>query len=469
MNFKTTGILALVLCIGIAAVLLLNKQDKKKEESEKIEGKLLNIEVENISEIILQPSGIRCRKDSTEWKIIAPIETDGDKSSIEAIGNMFGWAKIERTISSDPLEYAEYGLDPAMGELILIHKDGTDTLYLGDKSPTGSYVFARKSGSPDVFLTTTSLQSNIEKTLFDLRDKKVVGFDKAQVRAFDLTNRKGSFTLEKEAGEWKIRPGDYAADESEVDKVLNRLNSERAKEFVDEDPKDLAAYGLIKPVAQVDLLLGENRAKKTLLIGKLAGDKYYAKDESRKPVFQVDSAFVTILNPDLYTLRLKDLADFSSSDVNRFELAFSGQEIICTKDTSGTWMLEQPESRKAKSWKVSSITREASQLEVVEFVDDRPASLAPYGLSAPQVRAKFFVNDVLELDVSLGAEKGDNVYATVAGSPAVYLVEKTLLETWMPRIEDIAEEPEETPADTSADTSVDTSVDMSVDTVAPAP
>ncbi|MBN1464266.1 DUF4340 domain-containing protein, partial [candidate division KSB1 bacterium] len=459
MNFKTTGILALVLCIGIAAVVLLNKQDVKKEAADKIEGRLVNIEADSISAIILQPSGIHCLRDSSEWKIIAPIETGGDKSSIEAIGNMFSWAKIERTISSDPADYHEYGLDPERGALILVHKNGTDTLYLGDKSPTGSYVFARKSGSPDVFLTTTSLQSNIEKLLFDLRDKKVVGFDKAQVRAVDLTNRKGSFTLEKEAGEWKIRPGDYAADESEVDKVLNRLNSERAKEFVDEDPKDLAAYGLTKPIVQVDLLLGENRAKKTLLIGKLAGDKYYAKDESRKPVFQVDSAFVTVLNPDLYTLRRKDLADFSSSDVNRFELEFSGQVIVCTKDTSGTWMLEQPESRKAKSWKMSTITREASQLEVVEFVDDHPVSLAPYGLSAPQVRAKFFVNDVLELDVSLGKEKGDNIYATVAGSPAVYLVEKKLLETWTPTIEDIAEEPEEAPADTSADTSVDTSAD----------
>ena len=64
MNFKTTGILALVLCIGIAAVVLLNKQDEKKEAADKIEGKLVNIEADSISEIILQPSGIHCRRDS---------------------------------------------------------------------------------------------------------------------------------------------------------------------------------------------------------------------------------------------------------------------------------------------------------------------------------------------------------------------------------------------------------------------
>lgn len=448
MNFKTTGILALVLALGIVAVILLNKQDEKKEKTEDIESKLINVETEKVTEIILQPSSIHCVKDSTEWKIISPVETDGDKSSIDAVANMFSWAKIERTISSDPAEYDVYGLNPERGTLILVHAEGTDTLYLGDKSPTGSFVFARKSGSPDVFLTTTSLQSNVEKELFDLRDKKVLGFEKNEVRSFDLKNSNGSFSLAKEAGEWQIKnPGDYAADATEIDKVLNRLNSERAKEFVDEKPSDLSRYGLNAPKVQVDLMLGENRAKKTLLIGALAGDKYYAKDESRAPVFKVDSAFVSVLNPNLYTLRLKDLADFSNADVNRFELEFSGQTIVCNKDTSGTWMILKPESRKAKSWKISSITREAAELEVVEFVDDAPSSLDSYGLSAPHVRAKFFVNDVLQLDVSLGKVKEDNVYAKAAGSESVYLVEKQVLETWTPTLEDIAEEPEETQED----------------------
>ena len=453
MNFKTTGILALVLAIGIVAVILLDKKDERQEEAEQIESKLLNIEKEDVAEIILQPSGIHCVKDSNEWKIVEPVRTDGDKSAIDAIANMFSHAEIERTIASDPAEYDVYGLDPAQGKLILIHSEGSDTLYLGDKSPTGSFVFARKSGSPDVFLTTTTLQTNIEKDLFALRDKKVLGFEKAQVRAVDLKNKNGSFSLAKQAGEWEITsPGAYAADDTEVDKVLNRLNSERAKSFVDEEPDNFSHYGLANPSVQVDLMLGENRAKKTLYIGDQDGAQFYAKDESRDPVFKVDSAFVSVLNPDLYTLRLKDLAGFSNADVNRFELEFSGQTIVCNKDTSGTWMVLEPEPRTAKSWKMSSITREAAQLEVVEFVDDDPASLAQYGLENPQARAKFYVNDVLELDVKLGDEKGENVYATVAGSESVYLVEKNVLDTWTPEFADIAEEPETPENEDTTDT-----------------
>lgn len=446
MNFKTTGILALVLLIGIAAVVLLDKQDKKKESADKIEGKLLNINKENIAEIILEPSGIHCRKDSAGWKIVAPLQTDADNSAIDGLTSLFGWANIERTISSDPAEYAAYGLAPELGKMILAHGDTLDTLYVGDKSPTGSYVFARKSGSPDVFLTTTSLQTNVEKTLFDLRDKKVLGFEKNDVRSFTLKNEHGNFALGNDSGAWQLTsPAEYTADASEVDQVLNRLNSERAKEFVDEAPADLKQYGLVGPAVQIDLLLGADLAKKTLLIGKRDGDKFYAKDESRQPVFLVDSSFVTVLSPDLFKLRNKDLADFTGTDVTKFELEFSGQTIVCTKDTSDIWMVEQPEPRKAKSWQMSSITREASQLKVVKFVDDHPRSLGAYGLAAPQVRAKFYQQEKLVLDVSLGKTEGEEVYAKLADSESVYLVAKNVLETWTPTLDEIAEAQEALP------------------------
>lgn len=444
MNFKTTLLLALILAVGIGAVVLLNKQDEKKEEAEKIAEKLLDLENENINEIILEPSGIHCVKDSNEWKIVAPVETEGDKSSIDAVANMFGWAKMERNISSDPSEYATFGLDPERGKMILIHENGSDTLFLGDKSPTGSFVFSRKSGSPDVFLTTTTLESNIQKELFDLRNKKVLGFEKSSIKSFDLQIPGGFFSINKTAGQWTLTsPGNYDADESEVDKILNRLNSENAKEFVDEDPSNLAAYGLLNPKIKIDLILGENRAKKSLSIGNVKQDRYYAKDESRKPVFLVDSAFVNVLTTTLYDLRNKDLADFSAADVDKFELNFSDQKIVCSKDTSGTWMVEQPEPRKAKSWKVSTITRKASQLEVVKFVDDHPNSLSPYGLETPQVSAAFYKGEELVLDVSLGKQVDDNVYAKTADSESVYLVEKEVLEDWTPEFDDISEVPVE--------------------------
>jgi len=449
MNYKTTGLLALVLAIGIVAVVLLDKQDDKKAKVEKAQGRLIAVEKQDISELVIEPAGIHCIKDSNDWKITQPVATDGDKSSIDAIANMFSWMKIERTISSDPSEYDVYGLNPERGKIIVAHNDQADTVYLGDKSPTGSFVFARKSGSPDVFLTSTTLKSNIEKTLFDLREKKALSFEKVNVRSFTLKCRNGEFSVVKSGGDWKVtNKGEFDADKAEIDKILNRLNSEKAKEFVDENPSNLSRYGLSRPIARIDLMLGQNSARKSLLIGRESGASYYAKDDSKKPVFLVDSSFVSLLNPDLYTLRKKDLADFKNSEINKFELEFSGQNIVCNKDTSGTWMINQPEPRKAKSWEIASITRKASQLEVVKFVDDNPSSLAKYGLAKPQAHARFYKDDALLLDVMLGKHVGDNVYAKLADKPSVYLVEQQVLETLTPKLDDLSEKPE--PAENSA-------------------
>jgi hypothetical protein len=443
MNSKITLILALIFVIGVVSVVVLNKQDKKQEEQKKQEESLLTVAKDSIDEIFLEPSGIHAVKEGDEWKIVAPVVTDGDKSAIDAIANMFDWAKMERTISSDVGEYAEFGLAPERGRMILVHDESTDTLYLGDKSPTGSFVFARKSGSPDVFLTSTSLQTNIEKKLFDLRNKDVLGFEKNDINTFSLELKKATFELQKSAGKWRlVKPLDSEADETEVDKILNRLDSEKAKEFVEEDPADLKKFGLTSPTVRVELLLGENKAQKILLIGKLDNDKYYAKDESRKPVFLVDSAFVGILNTTLFDLRNKKLADFNSSDIDRFELEYADSTIMCEKDTADNWLMVSPAPNKLKSWKISSLTSGAANLKVEEFVTDKPGSLKSYGLDNPAIKARFYKGEKNLLELFVGNVKGERVYAKTNTSDSVYLVGDDIIQKLRPNWKDIIEETE---------------------------
>jgi len=353
---------------------------------------------------------------------------------------MFNWAKIERTISEDTSEFANFGLKPPKGGLILVHKDGKDTLYVGDKTPTGSYVFARKGNDNKVFVTSTTLQTNAEKKLFDLRNKNVLGFEKNDVQSFELKNQSGRFAISKSGSDWKIdKPINFGADKTKVDQILNGIDSGRAKEFVDEDPQNLASYGLSNPRIQIDLLLGENKAKKSLLVGKKKDDKYYAKDDSRRPVFLVDSSFVSKFEVTLFDLRNKNVAEFSTSYVDSFRLVYVDSMIVCAKDTAGDWQVIEPEPRKAKSWMVSGITSAVSNLKVEEFVDDNPVSLKKYGLDKPTVVAKFFKDGELLRELLVGKEKDEHVYVKTGDLQAVYLTKKDVLEKLTPKLDDLAE------------------------------
>ncbi|MBD3384793.1 DUF4340 domain-containing protein [candidate division KSB1 bacterium] len=441
MNFKTTLILGLVLAVGVVLVLFVDKQDKEREEQKELEEKLLVIEKENINELYLQPSGIHVVRDTLmdTWKITGPVQTEADKQAIDDILNVLNRAKTERAISSDSSEYHVFGLDPARGKLVLVHNGQQDTLFIGDENPTGSFVFARKSGTPQVFLTTTTLKTHIEKNLFDLRDKRALAFEKNQVMGLDLKNPQGSFSLERDMGFWTLTsPLETRADKSTVDQILNQLSSAKAKKFVDESPASGRAYGLDSPRYLLDLYIGADNAKKTLTLGDAIDATFYAKDESRKPVFTVDSSFVHKLDVDLYELRYKKLSEVTSGQVNKLILDYVDSTIVCEKDTAGNWMITEPIIQPAKSWKISSVNSAIGRLEAKKFVSQAPKSLRPYGLAKPQLRATFYDKEDNKIaELMFGKDKGDQVYAKSENLKPVVLVDKDIVDDLYVSLDDL--------------------------------
>ena len=109
MRFKTTLILLIVFAVLLAVVLFINKEQTKKEEIEKEAKRLLNLKKADITEVFLPHQNIHAIKEGDQWKILSPIETDGDKSAIEGMFGMFSWAKIERTMSEDTSEFSNFG------------------------------------------------------------------------------------------------------------------------------------------------------------------------------------------------------------------------------------------------------------------------------------------------------------------------------------------------------------------------
>ncbi|MDZ7373139.1 MAG: DUF4340 domain-containing protein [candidate division KSB1 bacterium] len=441
MRFRTTAILAGILVALFAVVYWgdVKRSEKAKEAKEK-EEKVLAAEPDSIREILIRPSGIRLVKEGQEWTITEPIRTAADKSTVEGVLGTFRWAKRYRTVAEGNVRFADYGLEPPQYEMVLVHNAGADTLHIGEKTPTGSYVFARLNRENRVFTTTTSLLSHAQKTLYNLRDKRVLPFEREKVTALHLTNPHGTFELTREGDRWKIRrPLEALADRYKLDDVLSRIRNATAREFVDEAPKDLAAYGLDKPYVRVDLILGEEGARKTLLIGKKKDDKYYAHDDGRLPVFLVDSSFVRELRLTLTDLREKKLYEFLSTDVDSTVLMYPELTIVCAKDSAGEWQVLEPERRKAKNWRLSSIAGTVNGLRAKEFISERATNLAAYGLDRPAIRVKMFRKGELLADLRIGKKAKDGVYALGQPEGPVILVAENTLDQLKFTLEDIAE------------------------------
>ncbi len=443
MKFRTTLILAIILALGIAGVVMMQKRDAQKEEAKKSEGKILTYWGEKIKEIIIQPSGIHAVRDSAGWNIIEPVRTEGEKGTLDAVANMFEWAKMEKVVSSDPSEYASFGLQPPRAVLVVKSDETQDTLYVGDRSPVGSFVYARKGGSTDVFQTTTSLEYNTTKSLFDYRDKKILSFDKNQVNSVEIKNRKGRFVLNKNGAYWDlVAPVSMRADATKINSILDRSSYQSAQAFIEEQPQDLKKYGLHKPAVELSLTLGVHRSVKTLQIGDLHEGKYYARDTAKPPVFTVDSSYVNLLLVGLGDLRNKKLTDFSTADVDRVEITVGDSLYVCVKDTSNDWSLVAPKQGGTKSWKISSILTDASTLKAEAFADDTPTSLKSYGLEPPRVKINFYRQSQLLAQVLYGKNKDDKlVYCKTGDEKAVALVKKESFDKANIKLNDIYQPP----------------------------
>ena len=77
-------------------------------------------------------------------------------------------------------------------------------LLIGEKSPTGADLFAKRGDDKRVFLIPASQETTFNRGTFDLRDKTLLRFERDKVDGIDITAGGKPLTLTKEGGDWKI-------------------------------------------------------------------------------------------------------------------------------------------------------------------------------------------------------------------------------------------------------------------------
>lgn len=436
MKSRNTLLLFIIVVVLGAYLYFYEYKGAKQREEEKTRAEMLiDFKKEDVTGIALISSHetIECHRDgSGEWKIVKPVQADGDKGTIEGIINTLHSARRERIIAETDSNLTDYGLKPPEATLILSFKSGkADTLLVGNKNPTKTFAFVKLAHSPKVLLTSSSVYYSARKKLFDLRDKHIIKFSKKDVNKLVIHTGKKSFAVEKIEGIWTLKsPIETRADADTINKILNRINSSRVKEFVEEHPEDLTQYGLAPPAYAIDLYLAPNNAKKTLFIGKKKDDKYYyARDESRSPVFLVSKQVTNVLKQSVYNLRDKQIVNYDKYKVNRIEWVYSDSSIVCAKDTSGSWNVVEPVTATAsqtKQWKINNVLSDITRIRAKEFVAEPAKSLNPYGLAKPQLIIRILDKDSKQLaELLIGKEyKKEMFYVTNQDKKIVFAVKR---------------------------------------------
>ena len=107
-------------------------------------------------------------------------------------------------------------------------------LLVGEKTPTGGDLYAKRPNEKRVFLISSFLDTIFNKTPFDLRDKAVLKFDRDKADGIEVDRRRAApsqFT--RNGTEWRIvKPIAARADYAAVEGLLTRLSSTHMQKIV---------------------------------------------------------------------------------------------------------------------------------------------------------------------------------------------------------------------------------------------
>ena len=444
MIWRNLGIVA-VLFVGLGAFVYFYEIEggKKREEAAEEAKKLFQFEKEEVNSISLVrgDGSIILKKENGGWKLVAPIEAKTDEAAVEGLVSELSSTQVERSLEPHLVDWKDYGLEDPNLKIALGLKDGRSLdLELGDKDFNQSSVFGRMPHQAKVLVLPTLLHTTVDKELFDFRDKAVLDFDREQVREVRVRSGRKTYRLQKEGEDWSIRePIQARADRSEIRSLLSDLEFARVEEFLERGAGGLKTYGLIAPSSRVDLYLGDNRARKTLLVGKQVGAQFYAKDDSAGDVFKIKEDLVQKLELDLSKLRDRKMARFERDEVKRVEVRLPDREFQFARDSEDQWRLRSPAGHEEKSVLEYKLFWPLEDLEGKEIVDRANLDDPRYGFSEPSAQVKVVRKDDRVIEVVLGKTEDEVVFGKANADPTLYKVDKKVLGDLAFKVEDLLE------------------------------
>ena len=334
------------------------------------------------------------KKDNGAWQMTEPIAVKADDSEVSGITSALASVEMTRVVDENPTNLTDYGLSNP--RILLNFKTSGDKDYrkllIGEKSPTGGDLFAKRNDEKRVFLVPAFQESTFNKSTFDLREKTLLKFDRDKVDSIDLTAGGKTTAFAKQGTDWKItKPLDARADFSAVEGLVGRLQSAQMKSIVaaEATPEDLKKYGLDKPDTTVNLKAGSATA--TLVLGaKTPDNMVYARDLSKPAVMTVESSLVDELKKGADDYRRKDLFEFRAYNANRVELT-RGKDVVVFERVKGQgenaqdkWRRVSPNAADADRDKVDAMLAKLANMRATSFVDGK-GSLTP----ALEIHVKF--------------------------------------------------------------------------------
>lgn len=457
--------IALLILLGLGGILYyLNQRPAPLPAGTIPKEKLFSFPVEQVAEFLLEtpgqppatfrrmagsqasPGSDGREQGQPQWEIVSPSQIPADSNGIQ--GFLSELSRIEFTPlgSGSPSTLGDYGLDQPQKVYKFKQKEGqVATLSLGQENPSESGRYGKFDNSTNVFLLDSiDAKALVDKTLLDLRDKRVLPITMEQMQQLEvrfylrggvptpadlqeanrrkLSLRPPKIVLTKlPDGKWQLTNPAVRTDHAHASELVGLVVGGQAQSIEDENPSSLSRYGLDTPEFRVDVITSQGSY--SLLVGnRKSGEEalYYAKNSVWPHVFTIGHSMHSELTQDLEVYRNRYLFDTTGPyATRRVEIATSDKTLRFDRKGDG-WVNPQNAQQQVNPTKVDRFLEYIYGLRIQYYTTDRPGSFAEYGLDKPWLTLKVVAGEGNREETVLFWRGKDHFYATRQGESSIY-------------------------------------------------
>jgi hypothetical protein len=429
-GLRTLAVLVILLG-GLAAYLYYVDAAKPVGEATEEKPKVFAVEADQIEALKVSTiaGGVaELKKSADGWYLTSPQQIRADESEVTGITSNLASVSIQRVVDENPKNLGDYGLREPVAEVSFKTKGAQQfkTLQIGTKTPTGSDMYAKTPDDKKVFLVFGYLESTFNRTPFDLRDKKIVTFDREKVDRIEIRRGSSLVSLVKANGEWRMSaPVDARGDFGAIEGLISRLQSAQMKAIVTEDPAQFGKYGLAPPSAEVTIVSGS--AKTDVAFGSKTADNFiHVRDLSKSLVVTAPADLFDEIEKGAAEYRRKDVFEFRAFNLDRVEITRDKTTLVVErlkgKGKAGADAWQNAATKKTlDAAKFEAFLTRLSGTRAQSFADEKTKT----GLDAPAVTVKATFDEGKKTERVTIGRVGAEVFAGRADEPGAAKLDAT--------------------------------------------
>ncbi len=415
-----------------------------------------------ITEIEYQkPEPFTCVKKGNSWQMTKPISVNADSDDIRHILSELKAMEVSTFELDGELvksSLAKYGLDTPRIHITL--KDTTKRYGLAIGSTVAhstdqqnrdkKSVYVQSIHQGGIYTVNDDIVKLLNKTLFDLRDKRILDFQRGDVTKFEI--QRGRETIEgirRQKDLWEIQGNTtIIADPLAVSDLIYGVDSLEAVAYITNSTKNLAEYGLDKSLLIVKFTIRDDEKPVELHIGDFAKDNtVYVKTNKSDQITLVKRDLTDKIGEGIAWLRDKQIFKFTIDDPIRCSVKYTEGEnetVQFTCQRLGTnWRLTKPVQENAKNAEVNTLLYELIDIKAERFVgltfDGKKNSLTETidSFESPKIQITVELRNKSVFTLQVGdTDSYGNYYARTQNQPEhVFLIKSELIPKLKPKLE----------------------------------